>query len=135
MPAEDAPLPAKMESPGVVKATVWLLEALAQGPRPAAELLVAARADGIRERTLEIAKRQLRIQSKVGTNTEGRRFWQWCPPPEPYVCPLPPLGELEPLRGELSQRELAVIERDEFAWASRMLRKRWGGAKSPPGSA
>ena len=124
MPAEDAPLPAKMESPGVVKATVWLLEALAQGPRPAAELLVAARADGIRERTLEVAKRQLRIQSKVGTNTEGRRFWQWCPPEEDDFSPLEPLEAYKTFAqpDELTDAGREVLERDQYAWASRVLR-------------
>ncbi len=54
MPADTGNLaPLRVETPGVVRATIWLLEALAAGPRPAAELLLAARADGIRERPLE----------------------------------------------------------------------------------
>ena len=54
-------LPERAETPGVVKATLWLIEALANGPRHAAELLAAAKSDGISERTLDRAKRSLKV--------------------------------------------------------------------------
>ncbi|MFL5339141.1 MAG: AAA family ATPase [Gemmataceae bacterium] len=126
LPAGATGPPPKVEVPGVVRATVWLLEALADGPRPAAELLVAAKAADIREFTLEHAKRQLKIASKVGHTPEGRRCWLWCPPPEPMPSILDPLEpvEMEDLHARLSGEGEAVLNRDKLAWAARVLRGR-----------
>jgi hypothetical protein len=135
--ADPPTLPARAQTPGVVRATVWLLEALAHGPRPAAELLVAAREAGIGERVMEHAKRQLKIASRVMRTADGRRFWQWCPPEEDDFSPLEPLKPYEMFAqpDELTDAGREVLERDQLAWASRVLRRRWGGAKSPPDSA
>jgi hypothetical protein len=127
VPADTGKLPPlRVETPGVVRATIWLLEALAAGPRPAAELLLAARADGIRERPLEQAKRQLKIASKVGWNDDGRRCWLWCPPEEEYESSLPPMEDLvmERMPKELSVAGRAVLERDQLSWAGKVLRGR-----------
>src|SRR5262245_22593094 len=75
--AEQTAPPA--DAPGVVRATIWLLEALADGPRPAAELLLAAEDSGLCERTLEKAKKQLRVVSKFTHSSDGRCLWYWCP--------------------------------------------------------
>lgn len=79
--ADDAVrTPERAEPPDVVRATLWLLDALAQGPRPAAELLAAAKADGIKERTLDRAKRSLGIRSEYTHQPNGLRAWLWRPP-------------------------------------------------------
>src|SRR5260370_25471997 len=127
MPGDPGKLPPlRVETPGVVRATIWLLEALAAGPRPAAELLLAARADGIRERPLEQAKRQLKIASKVGWNADGRRCWLWCPPEEEEESPLPPMEDyfMADIPRELSDAGRAVLERDQLSWAGKVLRGR-----------
>ena len=57
------------------EATVWLAEALADGPRPAKELLAQAKKDGISEGTLKRAKRELGvIASKDGW--DGGWVWR-----------------------------------------------------------
>jgi hypothetical protein len=122
--------PERVEIPGIVRATLWLLEALAHGPRPAVELLLEAKAHGIREGMLEQAKRQLKIKSQVSYTSKGKRCWLWCPPSEPYVSPLPPLEiELEPiddpnedpLPNDLGAKGRSMIERERLNWAKRVL--------------
>ncbi|MFL5342954.1 MAG: AAA family ATPase [Gemmataceae bacterium] len=133
-PAGPAPagVAGQPDRPGVVRATLWLLEALANGPRPAAELLVAAAAAGIRERTLEVAKRQLKIESKFQRTPDDRRLWLWCPPHEPDPSFLDPLPDLPPLEdpmakgfpADLSDAGREVINRERLAWAARVLSAR-----------
>ena len=45
------------------RAVIWLAAELANGPRPATELYEAAARAGIPDRTLERAKKELRVQS------------------------------------------------------------------------
>jgi hypothetical protein len=57
------------------EAATWLREALADGPRPAKEILKEARRNGFTEVTLQRAKRDLRMQSvKTGFGKTG----EWC---------------------------------------------------------
>src|SRR5262249_36215914 len=81
---------AREDAPGVVRATIWLLEARAGGPRPVAELLLAAEANGLHERTLEKAKKQLGVASRFSRSKDGRCLWYWCPPGYGKK-PLPPI--------------------------------------------
>jgi hypothetical protein len=118
------------ESPGIVQATLWLLDAMANGPRLAAELLVAARADGIKEAALERAKRSLGIWSEFKM-IEGKRAWLWHPAESPSACSLEPLDlELEPLPyqtvddlpAELTDAAKKIQDREKLAWASKHYR-------------
>ncbi|MCA9312596.1 MAG: AAA family ATPase [Phycisphaerales bacterium] len=59
----------------VEEAKDWLEAMLADGPVPAAEILAAAERDGIRERTLNRAKKALGVKSR----REGDR-WNWLIP-------------------------------------------------------
>ncbi len=122
---------ARPEAPGVVRATVWLTEALATGPRPVVELLLAAKAAGIRERTLEVAKKQTGVISKLSHSKDGRKLWCWCPPGYGDKPFLPPLEfELEPLDDpseeilpdDLSPEAKDLLDRDRLAWALRVLK-------------
>ncbi|MEI7837700.1 MAG: hypothetical protein WCK05_14975, partial [Planctomycetota bacterium] len=68
------------------EAAGWLADALADGPRPAKEILAQAREDGISKRTLERAKKSLGvIASKAqGTAAPG---WTWAIAPAKTVTP------------------------------------------------
>jgi len=59
------------------EAKEWLLTMLENGPVPAADILKAAKRDGIAKRTLERAKKELGVNSEQ--TTDG---WQWFPPPQ-----------------------------------------------------
>ncbi len=133
--ADDAVrTPERAEPPGVVRATLWLLDALAQGERPAAELLAAARADGIKERTLDRAKRSLGIESKF-INVPGKgRAWLWCPPKEKMndrdsldelILKMPPI--VDPIRSDLpenmSNETSEILDRERFDWAVKNLNR------------
>jgi hypothetical protein len=125
--------PERADLPGVVRATLWLIDALAEGPRHAAELLAAAKADGINERTLNSAKKSLKVPSKF-TNIPGeRRAWLWCPPPKPFESSLEPLEfELEPLEDPLmkdlpknmSEKTKKILTHDRLDWVSKNLKRR-----------
>ena len=54
----------------------WLLAALADGPRPAAELHGKAKAAGYSKRTLKRAKKRLGVVAQRVTQG-GQSFWQW----------------------------------------------------------
>jgi hypothetical protein len=61
------------------EAEAWLRDALANGPRLADEMVRAARAAGIAERTLRRARKRLDVRSKKQDGSmEGR--WCWVPP-------------------------------------------------------
>jgi hypothetical protein len=87
------------------RATDWLARALANGPRPAAELKAAALAAGIPERTLERAKQKLpAVARQVGR--DGSRTWYWYDPAAPWPTDAPfakpnawDLPELDPIPG------------------------------------
>ena len=88
--------PKKREAPSVLRACDWLLRYLAQGPRSALEVLGAAEAEHISERTLDRAKKNLGIQSKI-ESSNGRSCWMW-------MLPVPrPLSVKEKLDQELMQ--------------------------------
>jgi hypothetical protein len=61
------------------QASAWLQRELAQGPRRASDLLAAAAAAGIPERTLRRAKDELRIGSKKHRKGEQSE-WYWYDP-------------------------------------------------------
>lgn len=62
---------------GVLQATEWLFEQLRDGPRPAKEVIEAALARGISERTLERAKGPADVVSRL-VNERGRpKGWVW----------------------------------------------------------
>lgn len=120
--------PDRAESPGVVRATLWLIEALANGERPAAELLAAAKADGIREKTLERAKQSLGVKSEFTRIPGQPRGWLWRPPPDEVPSTLEPLDfELEPLEDlyrkdlpkDMSKEAEQVYNHDRLEWACR----------------
>jgi hypothetical protein len=87
------------------QASAWLLAELAQGPRPASEILAAAAAAGIPDRTLRRAKDQLRIGSRKA-HSKDRSGWYWFdwdakwPKDAPFKRPVP--GELPPLEDYLT---------------------------------
>ena len=80
----------------MVRATVWLLEAWQMARSRRRNWSRRPAAAGIGERTLEKAKGQLGIESKVSFR-EGVRRWLWCPPPNPLPVPshLETLEEIE----------------------------------------
>lgn len=100
--AVDGPGP--KELPLRDRAAVWLTNELRNGPRPAAEVLRAAAAAGIPERTVQRAKKDAQVSSRRATRN-GRTEWYWYdpsapfPPDAPFRKPfeLPPLPDLEPL--------------------------------------
>ena len=57
----------------------FLLSALAQGPRPAKDVTAEAGQEGISERTLKRAKRELSVRSRKPDMTGG---WEWSLPEE-----------------------------------------------------
>jgi len=69
------------DRPALDEATAFLREALASGPRPAAEVKIAAKEAGIAERTLERA----RLRAGILTRKEGFAGapWVWMPPFSP----------------------------------------------------
>jgi len=61
-----------------------LRELLADGERPSAELLAAARANGVSERTLYRAKRRLGVKTRHAGQPGTRGAWYWyLPDPQP----------------------------------------------------
>ncbi len=125
--------PERVESPGVVRATLWLIDALANGPRPAAELLAAAKTDGINEKTLDRAKHSLGFRSEFTRQPDGRRAWLWRAPKEPTPCFLEPLKYLpgpveDPIRRDLpkdmSKETSDILDRERFEWAIKNLQPR-----------
>jgi hypothetical protein len=82
------------------RAAEWLRGELAGGPRRSSEVLAAAVAARIPERTLERAKADLRVGS-VQTRRDGVKEWYWYDPSAPWPTDAPvrkPLpGELPPL--------------------------------------
>lgn len=88
------------------RATDWLRQQLAGGPRKAADLDAAASAAGIPERTLRRAKGELRVQShRTSDRRTDRVEWWWYDPDAPWPADapfkkpyqLPPLPELPEL--------------------------------------
>ena len=123
--------PKRAEVPGIVKATLWLMDALAHGPRHAAELLAAAKAEGIGEITLYRARHSLNVKSKFTRVPGEPRAWLWCPPADEFKSCLEPLGfELEPLEDpirqdlpkNMSQATQDILAHERLAWASKNLR-------------
>jgi hypothetical protein len=82
------------------RATDWLRLNLAADPRPAADLLAAAAAACIPERTLERAKKELPARSHQHyIRATDQRVWYWYDPaaPWPKDAPFKKPFELEPL--------------------------------------
>jgi len=69
------------------EATDWLTEALANGPKPAAELLAAARSDGIAERTLRRSSKRLGVNTRKASLGGG---WEWSLPEVAKTTPTVP---------------------------------------------
>jgi hypothetical protein len=65
-----------------VEAKEFLLRLLAQGPRPATDVVAEAEQEGISERTLKRAKKDLGVRSNKGEMTSG---WEWSLPEEGQV--------------------------------------------------
>ncbi len=77
MADEAARGPRKMTGlPGVAMAADWLVRALEAGERPVVEVLQAARAAGISDRTLDRAKAALRVRARLEFRADGRA-WLW----------------------------------------------------------
>lgn len=69
----EASAPRSAPTGGALEQAIeWLETALADGPRPAAELVAAAAQDGISEATLRRAKRELGIKA-----IRDRKGWAW----------------------------------------------------------
>ena len=62
------------------EAEKWLRAALAHGPRPAKDLIAAARKDGITEATLKRAKDALRIEGVESKKRGMKGKWVWQTP-------------------------------------------------------
>jgi hypothetical protein len=62
---------------GVLQAAEWLFEKLRDGPRPAKEIIEAALAAGISERTLERAKGPASVVSKLVNERGKPKGWVW----------------------------------------------------------
>jgi AAA domain len=60
------------ETPGVVRATLWLIDALAEGPRHAAELLADAKAQGISEKPFPVPSNPSRCNQNSPTTANAR---------------------------------------------------------------
>jgi len=60
----------------VEQAVAWLRDTLAEGALPSADVLARARAQGIRQRTLERAKEQLGVRSRR-TGGQGNALWHY----------------------------------------------------------
>jgi len=60
----------------VEQAVAWLRETLAEGALPSADVLARARAQGIRQRTLERAKEQLGVRSRR-RGGQGNALWHY----------------------------------------------------------
>ena len=65
------------ENGAMAEAQGFLLSALAQGARPAREVMAEARQEGITERTLKRAKKDLRVLSHKGSMSDP---WEWALP-------------------------------------------------------
>lgn len=87
------------------RASCWLQEQLAAGPRPAAELYLRAAETGIPERTLRRAKQDLHLSSHTLHPASGPKLTYWYDPESPWpkdapfkkpfeLPPLPDLNEL-----------------------------------------
>ncbi|HEX3149196.1 MAG TPA: AAA family ATPase [Gemmataceae bacterium] len=62
----------------IVVASEWLVATLKDGPRPATEVIAAALAADISEKTLQRAKEQVRVESKlVADKQTGVKRWLW----------------------------------------------------------
>jgi AAA domain len=59
------------------RAAEWLKDELANGPRKAAELIAEAKKRGIPEKTLQRARRMLRVQSRQSARPDGLNQWIW----------------------------------------------------------
>lgn len=59
----------------IAEAKAFLQQRLADGPRPATEVLLAAAARGIAEGTLYTAKRRMRVQSRRQGYEGGQWVW------------------------------------------------------------
>ncbi len=71
------------------EAREFLLTELADGPRPAKQVLAAANAAAISRRTLFRAKSELNIQSIQSQPPGQSRIWSWVLPTQPVVQPIP----------------------------------------------
>ncbi len=69
-------LPSPSTKPEPTTTDEWLLAALADGPRPAAELQDKAKAAGYSKRTLKRAKKRLGVVVRRVTQG-GHSYWQW----------------------------------------------------------
>jgi hypothetical protein len=61
------------------RAVEWLRAQLANGPRKAADVIAAATAAGIAERTLDRVKKDLRVQARQ-VRRDGQKEWEWSDP-------------------------------------------------------
>lgn len=101
-------------------AEAFLRDALAQGARPAADLITEARRLSISERTLRNVKARLHIKSEKEHRGGGQ--WVWYIPPPPEDCrapaipqPLQPLQPLQPSR----ERESETLKDAKYVKAAK----------------
>jgi hypothetical protein len=82
-------------------ASDWLVRELAAGPRKAVDVLAAAADDGIPERTLRRAKKDVGVRSVQAYAADDTSAWYWYDPeaPWPADCGIEKPFELPPLRG------------------------------------
>ncbi len=111
------------------RATEWLRQFLADGPRRTVDVQLAANAAGFASRTLDRAKEALRVRSEA-VREGDKTVWWWRDPAAPkasvasHFRPLPqlePLPKLAELDDELKARAREIREaREEAArWAGR----------------
>jgi hypothetical protein len=128
----DLPIGARPrpEPKGVIRAIDWLLQSLDEGPRPAIELLGAAKTAGIGERTLEKAKYHLGIVSRLQHTRGNHRVWMWHPPTVPPDLDFDPLPELpkfelpwkEDSDSHLSPKARTILNKDKLKWVAEQLK-------------
>jgi len=92
--ADDLGLPAPAELRPRDRAADWLYRELANGPRKTVELVAAATAAGIPERTLNRAKMEVGVKShlhviKGGKTDEKKKAWYWYDPCAPWPADAP----------------------------------------------
>jgi hypothetical protein len=95
------------------RAVELLREALAQGPRPVAEVQRELARQGVGRRTLYRAKKEAGVESNLETTAKGAQAIWRLPPPPPQPAPGVDAG-LEPLELHLEDLSAKVLDRGPY---------------------
>ena len=119
-------LPMLKCDPPIVAAVEWLLNCLAHGPQPALAVQSAARDAGLRLRTLQRAKRLLRVRS---LKLALRGPWYWAHPDHPSLRDAQALDDYRYLRNQLR------VWQSTYTKAANPTRSQTPETPTPPGIA